>query len=402
MGENPHDGRRRQQVGGGKTGSVPQRRLRRTACAVARQIRHEVGDHLDPVVEAAGLRHLQPQRQGQRVGVPVVALREDLRQQRFQRRRTQRREHGDRPGRRRRPSPERHRPLDGDAGVPERSPQPARGAQHRRRVAGRDREGRLADRVLAAEQQGVGAPHRQEVETAGAVAVAAHGQRPVDQLHAGRRPHPGRRPGRGTRRDPHRDGRLVDRQARRRRAVAVGQVAEGAVERMRAAGETAGVHHQVAPDARDAARPHLARQRRQRFVRAAVEERAPGRIGPRLDEQVAVEDRAAHFAGRRQAGEPAVFGPETIERGRRRHHLEHRGGDEETAGVRLVDHLYRAAGQQPRGDVAAVRPVRRRRRLGRGRAGRRQCREGCETDRQEQPQRRHQQGHPNRFASADA
>ena len=76
---------------------------------------------------------------------------------------------------------------------------------------------------------------------------------------------------------------------------------------------------------------------------AALEERAPGGIGPRLDDEVAVEDRPGHRGVRRQAGQPAVAGAEMLERGRRRHHLEHRGRDEETAGVQLVDRLDLAA-----------------------------------------------------------
>ena len=163
--------------------------------------------------------------------------------------------------------------------------------------------------------------------------------------------------------------------------MAIGEVAEGAVQGVHAAGEAAGVHDEVAQDARYPARPHLTRERRQRLVGAVVEELAPGGIGARLDDEVSVENAVRHCCVGRQAGAPAVLGAEVIEGRGHRDRLQHRRGHEEAAGVELVDDPELAAVQQPRGEVAPVRPVGgRARRLGRGVRGRVQRGEDCRTE----------------------
>ena len=92
-------------------------RCRRFGRSAAGEIHDEVGDDLDAVIEAAGLRHLQSQRQDQRVGVPVVAPGEDLRQELFKRRRAQFGQHGDRGGRGSRPSQDLHVAVDRNGDV---------------------------------------------------------------------------------------------------------------------------------------------------------------------------------------------------------------------------------------------------------------------------------------------
>ena len=189
--------------------------------------------------------------------------------------------------------------------------------------------------------------------------VAPDGRRAVDELHTVRRPHAGRRSDGGSGRDADGDGRFVHRERGRRRPVAIGEIAVRAVERMQASGEAAGIDDEVAGDAADAARAHLFRQRRQWFIRAVVEERAPGRVGPGLDDEVAVEDCPPHCAVRRQARQPAVTGAKVLEGSRHRHHLEHRGGTTKRPGRRIVHAASPAhaaqSGAIPRGCLPPAR-----------------------------------------------
>jgi len=154
--------------------------------------------------------------------------------------------------------PEPHVTSDGHPDLAQRIPQSTRRTKFGRRITGGDDEGRFVDRIFTAQQEGVGAPHRYEIERASAAAFSTDSSRVVEHVHAHRGPHTVWAADHRTRRDPHRDGGFIDGQAGGWRPVFVGEIREPTTNRMGTAGKptrvdnlefaaTQHTHRQVAP-----------------------------------------------------------------------------------------------------------------------------------------------------------